>query len=255
MRFTMARANQGFSGAVIQAASFSRMSSSGPLRFDAPVEILRLARAFWSWDDHLARGLQHDLAFVVLVRVLHAHAAEKRGEAPEIVLGPFLPRVVVAARAFDAHAQKHLADIGGDIFRLGKFGDVVEIRSRIEIELPEAVISSVANWLYGLSSSIDFRSQLYMSRPPFGRWSSRPTRNRSVKRVAQISANSGRAINWSISLARFWGSAESRKAPAFIQRGQQPDRIQIDAPQKLVVGRAAKARYSAASLEKTGLRR
>ncbi len=43
--------------------------------------------------------------------------------------------MIVATRAFDAHAQKHLADVGGDIVGLRKFGDVVEIRCRVEIEI------------------------------------------------------------------------------------------------------------------------
>ena len=72
----------------------------------------------------------------------------------------------MAAGAFQVHAKKHLADIGGDVFRLGKLGDIVEIRCRVVLQLSDAVNSSVANWLYGLSSMMDFRSQLYISRPP-----------------------------------------------------------------------------------------
>src|SRR2546422_10895634 len=40
-----------------------------------------------------------------------------------------------SARALDAYAQKYLADIGGDVLWLREFGDVVEIRCRIEVKI------------------------------------------------------------------------------------------------------------------------
>ena len=111
------------------------------------IQILRLDGLLGLGVEDLAFGFEQDLAFVVLVSVLDSHAPEERGEAPEIVLGPFLPRMVVASGALQPHAEKDLADVGGDILRLGKLRYVIKIRRGLEKQVPEAVSSSVANSL------------------------------------------------------------------------------------------------------------
>src|SRR6266852_1775312 len=68
---------------------------------------------------------------------------KERGEAVEIILRPFFPRVVVALGAFDPHAEERLADVGGDVARIQLSRDEIEIRRRIvvQVTLPDQEFS------------------------------------------------------------------------------------------------------------------
>src|SRR6266446_5957348 len=61
---------------------------------------------------------------------------KERGEAVEIILRPFLPRVVVAFGALDPHAEERLADVGGDVARIQLSHDEIEIRRSIVVQVP-----------------------------------------------------------------------------------------------------------------------
>src|SRR4051812_9523400 len=57
--------------------------------------------------------------FIVLVNLFDRYSREERREAVEIVLRPFLVRMVMAFRALDASPQKNLTDVRGMVRRVG----------------------------------------------------------------------------------------------------------------------------------------
>src|SRR5262249_1359186 len=97
--------------------------------------ILGRDRLLGFWVEHLACELQVDLTLIVLIGVLHAHAGEESRETPEVILGPFLPGVVVAPRALEPHSQKDLAYVGGVLLRFGEFRNVIEVGRWVEEEV------------------------------------------------------------------------------------------------------------------------
>src|SRR6185437_12527504 len=101
-----------------------------------PVEVLRHDRLFRPGIDDLAFEPHVELAFVVLISILlYAHAGEERGKAPEIILRPFFPGVIVALSALQPYAQEHLADIGGVTLRLGNLLGPPEVRYGLLVEV------------------------------------------------------------------------------------------------------------------------
>ena len=88
-----------------------------PLALGGPIEVLGIDVPLGLGAHHFAGRLESNFAFVVLISILDTHSPEESSEAPEVFLRPLLPGVVVAARTLDAHAQKYLADVGGDVLR------------------------------------------------------------------------------------------------------------------------------------------
>src|SRR6266436_6491809 len=123
---------------------------------------------------------------------LGGQTRKERGEAVEIILRPFLPRVVVAFGALDPHAEERLANVGGDVARIQLSRDEIEIRRGIVVQVPlpdqefsyDLVVRTV--FLNSVAQPVveDFGA--------LSRLSLNPSRNRSAKYCAQNSARSGR---------------------------------------------------------------
>ena len=65
--------------------------------------------------NHFARVFQVDVALGSGVHKFGVQAGEEGREPIEIVLRPLLPRMIVAAGALDANAEKRLAYVGRHI--------------------------------------------------------------------------------------------------------------------------------------------
>ena len=143
----------------------------------------------------------------------------------------------MAAGALEAQAQKHLADVGGDVLRFGELGDVIEIGRRVEIQLARSRQQLGRQLVVRLVLHDGFAEPAIHQPAPFGPL----VEQAHAKQVAEPRRPDLGKLGpidqlvdqlWS----RLCGSFDSRNARALLERRQEADGVEIDAPQELGIG-------------------
>ena len=171
--------------------------------------------------------------------LLDLDAGEEGGESVEIILGPFLPGMIVALGALDASAEEDLADVGGVVggvrieSHVPEAAGAIEMRSLAEEQLGDHLavglvleerplhvfVDEARGFGTGLAGS-GAKELGEFERPDFGEL-----------RALEKMVDQDRALG---------GISRVEKLFGFRLRGQQTDAVEVDAAQELLVARQAR---------------